>query len=197
VFIDGDAADFESSLERDWLICLDFDRDVAEIQVQPMRVKFRYGGVVGTYTPDVRVTYGQVTGRKRVVVYEVKFREDLFKDWSTLKPRFKAARQYCKDMEWEFQIITEREIRTPYLDNAKFLRKYLSVQDNSVTRGQLLYTLSALGDTTPETLLVASYWCVQHRMEALPMIWKMLAEGVLGADLHEPLNMKTPIWEVH
>lgn len=191
---DSESADFESSLERDWLICLDFDRDVLEIKVQPIVIEYEVDGVLRTYTPDTKATYGKLTGRTRVVLYEVKYREDLRKDWASLKRRFKAARRYCKERGWEFEIMTEREIRTPFLVNAQFLRKYLSVPDNDITRGQLLYTLSALGETSPEGLLAASYWCTEHRMQALPMVWKMLAQGVIQGVLHQPLNMKTPIW---
>lgn len=59
---------------------------------------------------------------------------------------------------------------------------------------QLLYTLRALGTTTPQALLAAAYWAEESRMAALPMLWKLIATGRLGADLHLPLTMSAPIW---
>jgi hypothetical protein len=57
----------------------------------------------------------------RSVLYEVKYRDDLRAHWQDYRSKFKAARRYACTQGWVFRLITEREIRTPYLKNATFL----------------------------------------------------------------------------
>lgn len=49
----GGAAGYESSLERDWLIALDFDWRVARIQEQPYTLAYVFDGKARRYTPDI------------------------------------------------------------------------------------------------------------------------------------------------
>ncbi|QBN85509.1 heteromeric transposase endonuclease subunit TnsA [Xanthomonas oryzae pv. oryzae] len=190
---DGGVAAFESSLERDWLLALDFDPRVQAIQVQPFSLHYQHEGVTRRYTPDVRADYRLESGMA-TVVYEVKPSEELRLNWSTYRPRFKAAVRHCRDHGWRFKIVTERHIRTALLDNASFLRRYRALPEQDLYVQQLLYTLRALGTTTPQALLAAAYWAEESRMAALPMLWKLIATGRLGADLHVPLTMSAPIW---
>jgi hypothetical protein len=190
---DGGAAAFESSLERDWLLALDFDLRVQAIQVQPFSLHYEHRGATRRYTPDVRADYRLESGIA-TVVYEVKPSEELRLNWSAYRPRFKAAVRYCRDHGWRFKLVTERHIRTALLDNARFLRRYRALPEQDLCVQQLLYTLRALGTTTPQALLAAAYWAEEPRMAALPMLWKLIATGRLGADLQVPLTMSAPIW---
>ena len=58
------------------------------------------------------------------VVFEVKPIDKLRADWVSLRPGFKAAVAHCRLRDWQFKIVTERHIRTPYPANVKFLRRY-------------------------------------------------------------------------
>lgn len=118
---------FESSLERDLFIILDFDGRIANFEEQPLRIPFTdKQGNRHTYVPDVLIHYhpNAVAGyQKPPLLAEVKYRQDLFRNWNELKPKFKAARAFSREQGWQcFRIFTENEIRTPYLENAKFLR---------------------------------------------------------------------------
>ena len=190
---DGGAAAFESSLERDWLLALDFDPRVQSIQVQPFSLHYEHRGATRRYTPDLRADYRLGSG-VATVVYEVKPCEELQANWSMYRPRFKAAVRYCRDRGWRFKLVTERHIRTALLDNARFLRRYRALPEQDLYVRQLLYTLRALGKTTPQALLAAAYWAEESRMAALPMLWKLIATGRLGADLQVPLTMSASIW---
>lgn len=190
---DGGAADFESSLERDWLLALDFDPSVDVIQVQPFSLHYQHDGATRRYTPDVRVEYCVASGGL-TVVYEVKPYEELQANWAAYRPRFKAAVRYCRTRGWRYKLVTERHIRTALLDNAKFLRRYRALPEQDIYVQQLLYALGALGSTTPQALLAATYWSEESQMAALPMLWKLIATRRLGADLHVPLTMSAPIW---
>lgn len=190
---DGGAADFESSLERDWLLALDFDPSVQTIQIQPFSLQYEHEGSMRRYTPDVQADFVSAAGGE-TVVYEIKPWEELHANWLSYRPRFKAAVCYCRRRGWRFKIMTERQVRTALLENAKFLRRYRGLPEQDLFVQQLMYTMRALGKTTPQTLLAASYWTEEARMTALPMLWKLIATRRLATDLKKPLTMSAPIW---
>ena len=113
-------AAYESSLERDILTLLEFDTNVQHFEVQPIAIEwFDPVGKKHIYTPDVLVHY-----QNDVIIYEVKYRSDLRKNWRELKPKFQAALHFCKSHGWHFKLITELEIHTDYLCNIRFLLPY-------------------------------------------------------------------------
>lgn len=96
---DGQAM-FESTLERDFLMLLEFDKNVERFEVQPIKLEWMNElGKPRSYTPDVLVYYGK--GKQFTTLFEVKYRDDINKNWSVLKPKFKAAIRFCKDNNWK------------------------------------------------------------------------------------------------
>ena len=190
----GGYAFFESSLERDWLIALDFDPTICLIREQPFSIHYELDGKIRRYTPDILVK--SVSSRKKntTTVYEVKPLEKLKAEWYRYKPRFRAAIHHCHTRDWNFKIVTEREIRTPFVRNAKFLRRYRTLPIQKLVARQLLYTLKALGETTPQTLLVAAYLTEEKQMVAVTELWRLIANRVIITLLDEPLTMQSPIW---
>lgn len=190
----GRAVGFESSLERDWQICLDFDPAVKTILEQPFSIFYPADAGELRYTPDMLAEYCLRGGDSSVVVYEVKHLEDLREEWQKYRRRFSEAVRYCRQRGWRFKIVTERHIRTPYLQNAKFLRKYRAREEQALFKDQLLYSLKALGTTTPQALLAFSYLHDEKRMAALTELWRMVAKREVNVDLDELLTMHSPIW---
>lgn len=185
----GGAASFESSLERDWLELLDFEPSVTRIQVQPFVMVYTHEGKRRRYTPDVLVERAD----SRTWVYEVKPQAELEANWTMYRPRFRAAVAYCRQHEARFKIVTERHIRTPLLENARFLRRYRAFPPAPDLRSQVLSTLSAVGPTTPEALVVATFWAQTNRTTALAMLWHLIAIGLITTDLQAPLTMQSRI----
>ncbi|QID19359.1 heteromeric transposase endonuclease subunit TnsA [Nitrogeniibacter mangrovi] len=190
--VGGFSVAHESSLERDFLILLDFDRNFVEIRGQPVRIGYKdAAGRDRHYTPDVYVEY--TNGEK--VLYEVKYRENLKSDWIALKPRFKAAIRFARANEMRFALVTEVEIRgSAYLANAKFLRPYRAQMANVAMEEHLLETLDLLGDATPDLLLKAAFSSKENRIRAVGPLWRLVCTKLIGADLTEPLTMATSIW---
>lgn len=189
---------FESSLERDFFILLDFDLNVDHYEEQPVRIKYKDGeGHQRTYTPDVLVHYrDDITPAKwmKPLLCEVKYRSDLLANWSEIKPKIRAGRAHACQQGWRFQIITEREIRTPYFYNAKFLRPYRRIEASGDDKRMLLDTLRELREADPETVLLAIYESPLDRAQLLPVLWHLLATGMIDTDLTQPLNMCSRIW---
>jgi hypothetical protein len=189
----GGTAGYESSLERDWLMALDFDWRVQRIQEQPYTLTYLLDGKRRRYTPDVLAVFEE-DGVQRTVVYEVKAHEDLRENWVAQRPRYKAAVADCRARGWRFRIVTERDIRTPYVNNIKFLRRYRDLKEQQMHRTALMYTLHALGETTPQALLAATWGDNERRLAALPELWRLVARREIAAALHDPLTMATSIW---
>lgn len=154
-------AGFESSLERDLILLIEFDLNVEYYEEQPLVIDYiDSNGEEHTYTPDIFVKY-----RKDIVpakwmkpsLYEVKYRQDLFANWKELKPKFKAARAYAKPKGWQFQIITEQEIKTPYLQNVRFLLPYRRLEFDWNEQDFVLSKLRDMRVANPESLMLACY----------------------------------------
>ncbi len=190
---DSSSAGHESSLERDWLILLDFDRRVSRLLEQPFTLYYELDGRRRRYTPDIQATFLD-RGREYSVVYEVKYRADLAENWNFYRPRFKAAISHCFARGWRFKLVTEREIRGIYLENVRFLRRYKLLEVQSPHHEALLLSLAALGPTTPQGLLEATWYDRERRMAALTELWRMVAVGKIAVDLTAPLTMACSIW---
>lgn len=188
----GRSIPFESSLERDLLVLLDFDSTVEDVLEQPFRITYKGAdGRERYYTPDFLVQYEN--GDR--VIYEVKYRANLKEEWASLKPRFRAAIRYAKRNGMRFSIATEVEIRgTAYLANVKFLRPYRGYASAAGIDEHLIETLAILGETTPESLLAAAYWTKENRIKAVAPLWRLVATRQICADLYEPLTMVSSIW---
>lgn len=191
VVIRGRSIAFESSLERDFALLMDFDRNVVGVKSQPIRISYRSPeGRRRFYVPDFLVE--RVSGPP--LLCEVKYREDLRRDWTTLRPRLRAAVGYAMRNGMRFSIMTDVEIRGPHLDNVVFLRRFRGRVPDEPLEAHLMRTIAALGETTPQALLVAAYGTEERRMRAVAPLWRLLAERRIEANLFEPLTMASPIW---
>ncbi|MCG7877388.1 MAG: TnsA endonuclease N-terminal domain-containing protein [Candidatus Thiodiazotropha taylori] len=192
-----DGQQFESSLERDLLLLAAFDLGVDWYESQPISIEYYdSNGRVHTYTPDLLImyfTHGRFEGRKPMLC-EVKYREDFFDQWKLLKPKLKAARKYARERGWEFRVLTEKEIRTPYLRNVKFLFQYRYNDFNEGHYRKLAGLLDEVGETTPKELLESAYSSKIVRGEALWTLWCMVARCWVRCDLSLPLTMNSRIW---
>jgi hypothetical protein len=189
---------FESSLEREFLLLLDFDPDVEFYEEQPVKITYHDdSGRRRTYTPDVFVRYRTDRFQAQHTqphLCEVKYRDDLRQHWAEYRPKFRVAQRYARQQGWRFRVVTERHIRTPYLDNVKFLRSYQTRLINERYRTQFLNALSALEETDPASLLTATSQDRWQQAQMLPMLWQLIAIREVGTDLAQPLTMQSRIW---
>lgn len=133
--------EFESALERDLLMQLAWDNEVASRLTQPVKIKYWHEGSLRTYTPDVLVTFevGVVSGSP--LLCEVKYRRELSSNWKELRRKFRAARRYCAECGWRFDVFTEEDIRVVRLENIKFLWRYIHSDINAEHAHHLLECL--------------------------------------------------------
>lgn len=189
-------ARFESSLERDFYVLLEFNPLVLRWDPQPVRLRVDEGSP--SYVPDVLVSYVRDhsdPGSGYRVLYEIKHREELRKNWALFKPRFKAARRYAKSQGWAFRIATEREIRdSDLLWNAKFLLPYTHDPIGDGEHALLIKMLRRLDLTTPANLLAACASDPWEQARLLSALWHLVAVREVKCDLSSRLTMNSEIW---
>lgn len=186
----GQMGGFESLLEKEYMLLLDFDDTVEGFEEQPVTIPVP--GVLKGYTPDLLVHFcaDPATGTaRRPLLVEVKHMSDLAKNAEKYAPKFAAAALYVLERGWEFGIMTEKEIRTPRLANIKFLREYRNIETSEVDRGQIVQAMKAAGGTTSlQALLTALGATDEGKLYWLPIIWNMVLTNELDIGLDVPIS---------
>jgi len=190
---------FESSLERDLAVMMEFEPRILEFEEQPLHIPFRGpDGKPHIYTPDFRVAYREWNpedGPIQKCLVEVKYREDLRKDWAILRPSFKAAVAFAAARGWHFKILTEREIRPRCFKTVSFLVPFLREDPDPEMEAAILeavrnhrsYTKPKIMDLT--TPLQSWAWG-----RVLRSLWRMVAVGALRTHYLEPMTMSRQVW---
>lgn len=196
----------ESMLEHDFLTLLEFDERVELFAAQPITIRWEDDTGKHRYTPDVGVKYRDSACQRdlalRITFFEVKPRGVLKRDWQSLRPRFKAMIAWTLERDMRFHLITEREIRTPYLENARFLLRYRrdrmprNIDLDAHRQWRVREALYGLKTSTPRDLLKAISPVEHYQTEFLPWIWYLVNCRLIGCDLTKRLTMVSPIWSL-
>jgi hypothetical protein len=189
---------YESRLEHDCQKLVGLNLNVSKYEEQPLKVSYTtQDGKRHNYTPDILINYRTdifpVRGWKPLLA-EIKYRSDLFKHWSELKPKLLAARQYAKERSFDFTIITDHEVYTPFLKNAIFLLEFRKYPTNHNDSELLLDALEGLEEADPYTLLRLITSDQYRKAELLPTLWQLVANYKIRINLEEPLTMRSRIW---
>ena len=185
--------DFESLLEKEYMLLLDFDEQVERYEPQPVTIHIPR--VPKGYTPDVLVFYlpDQVTGEvPKPLLVEVKHTKDLARNAVKYEKKFLLAEEYAHERGWEFRTKTEIDIRTPRLANLKFLREYRNISPSESDLANLMQVaMRNSEDITPGVLLSQLTDSDEERLYWLPVIWHAVVTQQLLASLDQPLNYDT------
>lgn len=117
----------ESLIERDLYFSLEFDDNIESYQEQPLKVPSGTNGSSRPYfVPDCLVTYRSETG-KRPLLVEVKPQSDFhnIKKQKDLKRKIAILKAYAAENGMDFKVVTDKDLRGPYLENLKFLYKFI------------------------------------------------------------------------
>lgn len=185
---------FESALERDFAILLEAHPDVSHYQEQPLTIEYDVDGKTKRYTPDFLVHF--IDKRQKPWLCEIKYRDELREKFDRLKPKLRAGIDHANSQKWEFRIFTERDIRTPHLENLNFLDRYNTNGLDGACYKLVLRTLSVLGHTTPkEFMLTVKDAHYNQKGRCLYALWYGIKSGDIGCDIiNEKLTMNSEIW---
>jgi hypothetical protein len=187
------AVTVESTLERDFVLLQRFDREVAAIEEQPVRILYRsVSGRMRSYIPDFLVSYRNPD--RAALLVEVKHSRDRALLSGALEERFAAARRYAEVHGWSFVMMTEADIRTPRLQNATFLLPFRERGPEPSICRELLRAIGAHRVKTVQSVAdaVARSFGVD-RSQVLPSLWALIAELRVVADVDRPLTMQTSL----
>ncbi len=190
-------APFESTLERDFLYLLEFSPEVERIKVQPVKIEWEdEKGRNRSYVPDVFVQYVEAAGLKPVL-FEVKYRSDIAKNWDKLKPKFKQGIAHAKKHGWRFKIISDVEIRTQELENVRFLVPFLRRGCPSQSDTALILSKAQKMQTfTPRVLLNALSEDELEQARLLSTLWFLVGSLQIGCDLAKKISMVSKLWSL-
>lgn len=180
------STEFESALERDFVTLASFLAPTASITAQPVTLRFPDGQKVRRYTPDFLIRSDTRSGE----LIEVKYAADLASNAHRLEPGFAAARAWACGQGITFRVVTEREIRTPLLENAKRLRPLRDSPMDEVLAAQFLAAAALRPPATFGGLLDAF---ASDRPKALTTLWRLIARGALRTDLAAAITFGSEI----
>lgn len=190
--------EFESTLERDFLIRAEFCVGVLDVIPQPAEIPFiDSNGRHYTYTPDFLVYYrlGSRTYENypKPVLVEVKPIAEWKKHWRVWLPKWKAAWRYAQERGWEFHIRDESRIRDKAFENIRFLERYKRMQFPLEESQLVIETVHQMGCATIDYLL-SRHFMGLYRAQGIAHLWYLLASRQLDCDISRPLNDLTELW---
>jgi hypothetical protein len=125
---------------------------------------------------------------------DVKYRDDIFAHWKELKPRLRAAAAHSRSRAAVYEIVTEVEIRTEFLDNAKRFLPLRREAPHPDDKEQLLELACRLDGLTPRQLIAACEPNEERRARLTRSLWCLIAHGELTTDFARRLHMDSIIW---
>lgn len=191
---------FESTLEKDLLTLLEFNACVDNVIEQPITIEYENAsGKIVSYTPDFLVYFNESDSsslnlNRKPLLIEVKPRNKLIKDWKKLKPKFQIAIHYAKKNDMIFRIYDESRIRTQYLKNILFLKRYHRLEYEKYQEDKILSFISCIGSTTIEHLLEYLTSEKEQKGILLGQVWHLISHKKLLCNYNIPLTIQTHIW---
>ncbi len=178
---------YESKLERDFLYLFEFENIVLRILEQPVTIKYSLEDKRYKYTPDFYLE--TPVGRNNIIV-EVKYYDELKKNFNELKPKFTALIEYIKGKDIDFYILTDR---CPYIQsddykfNVHFLLNYRLVSQDNYEIVKEIFTPYI----TVQELLEQYSDDKYKQLDFINIIWSMIRRKILLVDMYQKLGLQT------
>lgn len=181
---------FESTLERDFYMFLEFEKDVFKYEEQPMQINYEYtDNKKRRYTPDTLVTY--IDGTQKL--FEVKYANEIANN-PELQQKIKILKEHIKEKHHlDFEIFTDEMVEKQYLENLKFLYKFAFIppaHDRIYTIEQIL---QANKNIEVKEILLKLHANQHKQLEYLPYLWNYIFHNTKTVDLYQKLTMKTTL----
>lgn len=181
---------FESKLEHDFYLLLEFDETVKNYQEQPFKVYYIYQDKKRRYTPDTLVNY--VDGIQKV--FEVK---PIFKIQNDLELQEKIELQKQKIKEeknLELCIFTDVDIDKIYIDNIKIIYNFAFIKENKEIQDKIRNELLKLNVPLPIKELLGRLTSNQSdRLKYIPYLWNLVFNNLGCVDFSRKITMASII----
>ena len=177
----GRFLDYESLLERDWMLLLDFDREVEWICEQPLRLRYRTEDKPVSHVPDLLVWRAGTP--ELCDVKSVERLED-----PEFVAQVRATGLACEEAGMGYRVLAEPDRQL--LVNVRWLAGFRErPADPDGERVRMLSVLAAGPSTVGELVSEA-----REPMLARPVLMHLLWAGEAVADLSEPIGEDSRVW---
>lgn len=184
--LNGRCIGYESKLEHDYYLTLEFDRTLLKYEEQPLEVPGVVNGRNVNYVPDCLITYKDT---RPPLLVECKYSSELAEEEEKLKLKIARLKEYANDNNLHFQIITEKDIASAVLANCLRLYRYakppLKIAEH---QARIHGVLKASGCMTCRELLQSLAPAPAEQAYFTPAIWHMLFVGELTTDMNTPIS---------
>jgi|SRR5579859_2424579 len=150
---------FESLIERDGMYTFDFERDVLTFEEQPLSIEYEHEKKKRLYIPDFLLEK-----LDHFVIIECK--PVALVDLPENRRKFDAARRWCEERGYHFQVLTDADLRTGFrLENIKLLTRFARLRigpdirsriyDRLYSSGSAITVNSLASDVSPSNVEIA------------------------------------------
>lgn len=177
---------FESTLERDVFMILEFDQSVVSYEDQPFTMKYELDGRPTKYTPDILATFQDGTKK----VFEVKYQDAITSD-NELQKKLATVKEAIEDQyALEFETFTDHDIDQVYLENCKFLYKFAFIQADEKALHQIVDVVqSSPSELSVKEVLANLSTDKNEQLRLLPFIWLTVFQNTSRVNMYEKLTM--------
>ena len=179
---------FESKLERDLFLTLEFDKNVTAYEEQPLALQYTKGNHTYPYTPDCLIHFY----KKDSCIVEVKYSDEIEANEEAFKDKFGQVANTLKQKGYNFKMFTEKDLDTIALKNMNFIYNYVAIKDQSMI-DETYHKLKVIGSTTYQTIL--SELSLNKEKQALyaPYVWYLVLVGKLDINIYKEISPQTYI----
>jgi len=177
----GRFLEYESLLERDWMLLMDFDRQVEWICEQPLRLRYRVDGKPVSHVPDLLVWRG---GEPEIC--DVKSAERV--DDPVFRAQVRAMELACGEAGWGYRVLVEPDRQL--LTSVRWLAGYRESPPDPDGESARMLSVLAAGPCTICELLSGAV----EPMLARPVLMHLLWVGQVLVDVGEPIADGSRVW---
>lgn len=177
---------YESLLERDFCLLLEFNDDVISYEEQPFKIYYQRSNSTYRYTPDVLVHYNPILN-KLPCVFEVKMSNEIKEKKVFFEEKFNQIEKYINVNDLDFKMFTELNIDKIYLENAMFLYRYKDL-NNQIFSKNILEKINLLKEISVSDFLDKFSSNKFEQMEILPYIWQLIFLKKIHIDMYSKIT---------
>ena len=172
----GRFLEYESLLERDWMLLLDFDREVEWICEQPLRLRYVKDGRPASHVPDLLVWRHGVPE-----LCDVKSEERV--DDPTFRAQVEATGRACAEAAIGYRVLSEPDRQL--LGNVRWLAGYRERPPDPDGERARMLAIAAAGSCTIAELLTGARAPMLARPVLMNLLWSQDALVDTSAPIDE------------
>lgn len=188
---------YESLLERDLFLLLEFDTSVVSYEEQPISLFYRYSNRDIRYTPDVLLHYKDPN--RLPCIYEIKYSDEIKEKKVFLKQKFEQIEAYLAKNDMEFKLFTELDIRTQFLENAKMIYGAISQTVPALEEyrlEQMKKVLQNEGRISIDEYMLKMSTNRYERAIYMRYLWHLIFFGHVKIDMNSKITNSSLIWSL-